>query len=127
MELFHKVVLGFAIVILILILVSLGLLLDEQQKSKVYPPTALNCPDYWIEEVNDQTKRTECKINTNLKTNTGRLKNEDGEIETLSYDFKDYNAEWRKDYRGLSDTCAKRKWARDNDILWDGISNYNSC
>ena len=32
MELFHKVVLGFAIVILILILVSLGLLLDEQQK-----------------------------------------------------------------------------------------------
>ena len=37
MELFHKVVLGFAIVILILILVSLGLLLDEQQKSKVYP------------------------------------------------------------------------------------------
>lgn len=123
MEIFHKVVLGFAIVMLILILVSLGLLLDEQQKSKVYPPTALNCPDYWMEEVNDETNRIECKINVNNKTNVGSLNTD----KTSSYDFKDYNAEWRTDYRGLSDTCAKRKWARDNGILWDGISNYNSC
>ena len=38
-------------------------------KKDIYPPTA-RCPDYWIEEVNDQTKGLQYKINTNLKTNT---------------------------------------------------------
>ena len=23
--------------------------------------------------------------------------------------------------------CDKRKWANENGIVWDGISNYNSC
>ena len=30
-------------------------------------------------------------------------------------------------YTGLSDICTKKKWANENKIVWDGISNYNSC
>lgn len=30
-------------------------------------------------------------------------------------------------YAGLTARCAKRKWAIDNGIVWDGITNYNGC
>jgi hypothetical protein len=30
-------------------------------------------------------------------------------------------------YTGLTARCAKRKWAIDNGIVWDGITNYNGC
>ena len=23
--------------------------------------------------------------------------------------------------------CDKKKWANENGIVWDGVSNYNSC
>jgi hypothetical protein len=41
--------------------------------------------------------------------------------------FQNNDASWNKLYPGLSVRCAKRKWANDRGILWDGVSNYNGC
>lgn len=30
-------------------------------------------------------------------------------------------------YPGLSTRCAQRKWAINNDLVWDGVTNFNGC
>jgi hypothetical protein len=30
-------------------------------------------------------------------------------------------------YPGLSTRCAQKKWAVNNNIVWDGVSNFNGC
>jgi hypothetical protein len=37
------------------------------------------------------------------------------------------DAEWTAAYPGLTVRCAKQKWALDNGIVWDGVTNYNGC
>ena len=34
---------------------------------------------------------------------------------------------WNKLYPGLSERCAKRRWAQTMNISWDGVSNFNGC
>jgi hypothetical protein len=41
--------------------------------------------------------------------------------------FSGNDASWNTWYPGLTPRCAKRKWALDNSIVWDGISNFNGC
>jgi hypothetical protein len=41
--------------------------------------------------------------------------------------FQNNDASWNKYYPGLSLRCAKRKWANDRGIVWDGVTNYNGC
>jgi len=37
------------------------------------------------------------------------------------------DAEWNAIYSGITPRCAKRKWALESGIVWDGVSNYNGC
>jgi hypothetical protein len=41
--------------------------------------------------------------------------------------MKGNDASWNAYYPGMTTRCAKRKWAIDNGIVWDGVSNYNGC
>ena len=38
-----------------------------------------------------------------------------------------WNNIYGNSYAGLTARCAKRKWAMENGIVWDGITNYNGC
>ena len=38
-----------------------------------------------------------------------------------------WNTIYGNAYAGLTARCAKRKWAIENGIVWDGITNYNGC
>ena len=38
-----------------------------------------------------------------------------------------WNAIYGNAYASMTPICAKRKWANDNGIIWDGITNYNGC
>ena len=60
MDNFHKIVIGIAIIVLIIILITVGMLINKDNKSVVFPPHADRCPDYW----------TENKVETNGKTIT---------------------------------------------------------
>jgi hypothetical protein len=37
------------------------------------------------------------------------------------------DASWNSIYTGITPRCAKRKWALESGIVWDGITNYNGC
>ena len=30
-------------------------------------------------------------------------------------------------YPGLTTRCAQKKWANNNNIIWDGVTNFNGC
>lgn len=112
MDLFYKIVLSVAIIMLIIMLITISVLIQNSTKEVAFPPSALRCPDYWVDSSNG------CIPNS---VNLGTLSM------PTTIDFDDNAWKIGSDYAGLSDTCAKRKWANRNKILWDGISNYNSC
>jgi hypothetical protein len=37
------------------------------------------------------------------------------------------DASWNAIYSGITPRCAKRKWALESGIVWDGVTNYNGC
>jgi hypothetical protein len=113
MDLFYKVVLTVAIIALIIVLIVVGVAVSNSSKTKVFPPTALKCPDYWTYD------------NTNGCT-PGTINIGDNNL-TSPVNFDDTAFRNDSTYVGLSETCARKKWADTNGIIWDGISNYNSC
>lgn len=113
MDLFYKIVISVAIIFLVVILITVGVMSQNIEKNMVYPPTHLVCPDYWTDISGV------CQPGS---VNLGKLTNTSNPI-----DFNGTSWKSGGNYTGLSETCAKKKWATDNNILWDGISNYNSC
>ena len=157
MELFHILVISFAIVFLIIILTLIGLAMKYQDKSTVFPPSENKCPDFWTVASDDKS----CVIPVSNKKNVGTLfSGTDLQIQpatniisgsgttATSYSFPVYTPgtdavvtgnrqtraastidftipDWGN--QGKTDICAKKQWANNWGISWDGITNYNSC
>ena len=140
MESFYLIVLGIAIVMLILVLTGIGLLMRTQTASSVYPPMANTCPDGWTIEADGSctiptavgsanmgfiiagTPYTDTDIKTSLLKSTKK----DGPYPSFTASsFSPTDADWSSNK--LSAVCQQKKWANTNNIVWDGISNYNSC
>jgi hypothetical protein len=131
MEMFYKIVLFIAVILLILILTFMGLLMRSQDKNTVYPPNLNVCPDYWTSDsegnctmpteksFNDQSNFLNSGGNNHLGTSSIAPYSKD----TKSFDTK--NILWESG--GQSRICAQKSWANQNNITWDGISNYNKC
>ena len=100
MDTFQKSVLIIALVVLIALLISVGILLNKHSKNTSWPPIQNTCPDYWTEGDDGVCTADSLNKGPNFVTSTA--------------DAGDT-------------TCKKRKWAIDNDIMWSGVSNYNSC
>ena len=133
MDNFHKIVIGIAIIVLIIILITVGMLINKDNKSVVFPPHADRCPDYWTEnkvETNSKTITT-CDphpINSGESNEyTSPLNFDDSESNEYFNKYREGDMTGEPIYTGLSDICTKKKWANENKIVWDGISNYNSC
>jgi hypothetical protein len=139
MDQFYMIVLGAIGVLLILMLTAVGLLMYSA-KSKPEPPIRSPCPDYW------EFDGSGCKFGTD---DTGPNK---GQLTTVGIDSmtSDYNSaglntakilyktsstyyinpkstQWATKYKGLTETCAKSKWATDLGIVWDGYTNTTEC
>lgn len=72
--------------------------------------TTTGAPDDWSE------------IRGNIGGNTAATGNNSYYIR-----FNGNDTKWNTWYPGLTTRCAKRKWALDNSIVWDGVSNFNGC
>ena len=101
MEIYQRIVLGIAIVLLIGAYVMIFFTLVNNKSQ--WPPSVAKCPDYWVyDNVNNSCKRSDY--------NKG------------DYTYKNYPS----DTSGLklSDLtrCDKYKWANENGISWDGLS-----
>jgi hypothetical protein len=129
MDSFQIIVLSIATVILILILTAIGLGLRNLKNKVVYPPIANQCPDYW-QVASDNVS---CSIPVNGKTNTGIIYNDNGSVKFTTpvpgYDATKNTINFTDPgwVANNSSTCNKQLWANQYKIVWDGISNYNSC
>ena len=141
MEPFYLIVLAIAIIVLILLLTFIGLLMNKKNSKDIFPPIANTCPDEWIYDASANA----CLFNeNNLGYDSGGIANAANTVadrifkdipnqtynvanvvKGLKIDPKDGKAIWAAN--GLTSTCAQKSWANRNGILWDGVSNYNSC
>jgi hypothetical protein len=100
---FHKVVLGIAIILLVLILALIGYSLSYSTTVN-WPPIVGDCPDYWV----DLSGNGEGCYNSRSLGSTTCKK---------IIDFSDYT------------DCQKFEWATECNITWDGITSgvLNPC
>jgi len=144
MELFYIIVTVIAILFLIILLTLIGIAMRHQDKNTVYPPIANDCPDFWIVASDGKG----CRIPDDYtKRNVGGLYVPVANTLKISYSpadkFPTYtpgtnggtgvaastidfsNDAWSA--QGQTTICAKKKWATNWGISWDGVTNYNSC
>jgi hypothetical protein len=141
---FYYMVVIIAIIILILLLTYIGILMKKKSNNKQeFPPVQNSCPDYWGVDSSNPKK---CIVPANGGKNTGDAYSYSNNVTRLtatgrgkthgletrlngtntdpvSIDFS--NSGWAR--TGVSETCAKKRWANVHGILWDGVANYNRC
>lgn len=118
---FNKTVLIVATIILIISLILLGISLLKSILNHKYPPIISDCPDYWDVSFNNGLN---CINKNNI--NVGTL----GSDTTIpnnkdNSDVKYFPPGYFKmpEIEGETNICKKYKWALDNDVVWDGITN----
>jgi hypothetical protein len=125
MELFYRIVLGTALVILIICLTYIGIVMGYYKKGAAsFPPSSSTCPDYWTYD------GTTCSLPDGQTKNKGNdtLINPTGITITLGTNPSSFNptdSKWS--VGGTSAICNKRIWANQNNIVWDGVTNYTGC
>jgi len=108
---FYKTVSIIAIVILIISLAIIGTTLAGSQKNMQYPPNVTECPDLYIKN----NEKEVCVLNSSAKD--AIVTNECKEKDFNSTDYT---------YPGIgfaSGMCNKKKWAKECNVDWDGITN----
>ena len=134
MESFYRIVITVALIALIGSLTYVGMLMKyHKNKNTTYPPVASSCPDFWTVSSTDQTKCDIPKPDASGIQNVGSIysgtalqlnsTNTPG-LDTQANNIKFSDATWGV---GSAATCKKQKWANQYGLVWDGISNYNSC
>jgi hypothetical protein len=141
MDQFYMIVLGAIGVLLIIMLTAVGLLMYST-KSKPEAPIRSPCPDYWVFD------GVGCKLGS---VNTGELTVNGATTGANSANARRFDptkiyytsqtstpddtlhvnptaTEWAGvKYKGLTEVCAKGKWATDLGIVWDGYTNTTEC
>jgi hypothetical protein len=130
---FNAIVLSVAVIILIIILAYMGSVMSTAKTNIVFPPTANICPDGWTPTsdgtctsrsngpnvgaivVKNIADRTTSTPNVSVSVSEG------GNVYTLD----PASVIWASS--GKSSICGKQAWAGAIGVVWDGISNYNSC
>jgi len=137
MDIFYIIVLSVAIILLILILTYLGIVMTKNKKSDnstAFPPIQSTCPDYWSIS---KTDLSSCEVPIKGARNAGTIYDTAGAVlldskttpgyktgsTPLKINFND--GAWSAG--GKSATCSQKTWANQNNVIWDGISNYNGC
>ncbi len=124
MEIFYITVITIACIVLIISLATMGVVIQKGSRSGAFPPIANNCPDGW-------TTKSETNSITNEITYTCTAPSDYKEKEPASSDG--LTVRWSDSDKTISyndsttTVCDKRKWATKHNIMWDGVSNYNSC
>jgi hypothetical protein len=148
MEMFYKIVIMVATVLLILILAYMGIMMTDKSISGgnmvSFPPAKNSCPDNWVARIKKRDNGEEnvyCEIPHDTMKNVGVLMNQSNEQidltnsqATIGYNESIFSKRAVIDFNhnswaamGTTPDCAKRSWAKSNDIQWDGITNYSKC
>lgn len=131
---FYLIILSVAVFILILALGFSGWMLSKQNDQIDFPNITATCPDFWtIDETGNCVQPTVGNFNYGKDANiitsgyvklgtSGTPGPVPGKKTDKSFDSKD--TAWGS---GKEAICSKRKWATDNTIQWDTVTNVNFC
>ena len=130
MTTFQIIVLTIAVIFLILILTFFGLMLRKSSgsTSSVFPPQYNTCPDYWtIGDSSNCIIPSAVSLNTGNLYSNGTLTNATMNTAGYVYDSSNNTSSINFSASGWQGVCSWQTWANQNNIVWDGVSNYNSC
>lgn len=120
---FYTIVIIIAIIILVIGLTIIGVTLTNKKNNIEFPDYQNACPDFWtldstgnICKPNGMNEPLDIKVanastHSGVVTNTGNTK-----IESINI----------SDEHWVS-VCDKASWAKKAGILWDGVTNNNTC
>ena len=142
MEAFYFIVIIIAVVLLILILTGVGMLIQKQKGTEIYPPTSVvqKCPDYWtyVDDVSGCRVPTTGVNSIPIEPTTGSTNNVDNFFKTITgvqlagYSTTGTGAtkvSYMNFDTSLNTICAKKELltTRGNTyIVWDGVTNSNA-
>jgi hypothetical protein len=125
MESFYWISLAISLIALLGVLTYIGVSMSKNRNTSApYPPVASTCPDFWKTDTNKCTipNATGYGVKNvgsiydnmgNLQLNTNNTQGIDLSAKTI--DFSTWSV------------CNKQSWANQNGLVWDGVTNYNSC
>ena len=128
---FYLIILSVALFILIIVLGFMGWMLSHQKDQVDFPNITTTCPDFW--EINGNgycvqpstttsfNYGTASSLTNYIKTGTTTAVDVPGLSGTT---FNSKVSEWGS---GKEAVCNKKKWANDNNIKWDTVTNVNFC
>ena len=122
MDIFYIIVLSVAIMLLILILTYIGIKMVYNRNSagNTFPPSYSPCPDYWETDSNGY-----CVVPGAQSINRGSGPYSSSTTPGFNNGSVDFTvAGWTNNGSSI---CSKRTWANSNNVVWDGITNYNGC
>ena len=103
---FYKTVSIIALIVLIICLAVIGTSLSKSEKDISFPPITPPCPDKFTMDENNMCNHPDSSADSDC----------------LQNDFSD--ASFKNPGIGASSgICAKKKWAIDCGVDWDGITN----
>ena len=106
---FQKFITIFAIIILVLSLIFIGVSLGSSDNIS-WPPNVPNCPDYFVDVTNN--------VN-NSEITYGSICHNPKKLGTCGKGNFDFT---NSSYTGSSGLCAKYNWATGCGVSWDGIT-----
>jgi hypothetical protein len=141
MNSFQIIVLSIFVILAILVLTGFAIMLNSKKDDdSEYPSSYNTCPDYW--DVSLNPTGTKCVMSGSINngitgwenayvpaTNAGTPGFENVDYQGTNKFHVDFNdPKWNDiKYPGVSGRCSLKKWATDNGIVWDGVTNYNSA
>ena len=136
MDTFHIIVLSVAVALLVLVLTVIGIMLTNRKTNLAYPPAYGTCPDYWaigtdVSGCIIPSFQSSLNIGGLYNSSSGSLNS--SVMATPGYGSKtDPVTNMVTNYINFADSgwtgvCNQKTWANQNNIVWDGVSNYNSC
>lgn len=136
---FYAIVIIIAILGLVGILATMGYLANKTIPTGSFPTNKQPCPDFWTYNPDDksctmgETNRLNNDIGTNTPTDAIIQQGVDDSNATegitpypdTTIDFS--KSSWDAQYANYTPECRLNQWSADNKIMWDGVSNLNTC
>jgi len=127
---YYTVILIIAIVILIVALTVVGITIRSGSNKREFPSFQNTCPDFWTSTINNGILNCyppNSGINTpspdKFTGNKPSIVHEGVSIDTNTNTITNIDLTKEK----WMSVCDQSAWSGANGILWDGVSNNNSC
>ena len=127
---YYTIVLIIAIILLVIALTVVGITIRSGSNKKQFPTFQNTCPDFWTSSTTNDIitcSPPPSGINTpspeKFVGNNAPISHEGVTIDADKKVITSINLDKTK----WMSICDQSKWSAMNGIMWDGVSNNNSC